>query len=250
MGSSVLDIFFGSTQSKITAYAIFAAILAICITILLTRTDMTIGNRFLLIFFVILTLVPSIFLILFQITCMVSGGNSKERWWCWAYAWIIAVFIIIYCILIIVISFASLFTYNNAIDKVEIQETQNKMTPDNSNQYAKSIMETSHEVERFTEEVRQHQEQKKQALEKANQEVASGNQGVASGNQGIASANQGVAPANQVVAPANQGVAPANQGIASTPSDNQFTDYNTKQKFSNKLENVEAFALNDNYSLF
>ena len=56
MGSSLLDIFFGSTQSNITAYAILAAIIAICITILLTRTDMNMGNRFLLIFFVILTL--------------------------------------------------------------------------------------------------------------------------------------------------------------------------------------------------
>ena len=159
MGSSFLDVFFGSAQSNISAYAILAAIIAICITILLTRTDMTMGNRFLLIFFVILTLVPSIFLTLFQITCMVTGGNSKERWWCWAYAWIIAAFIIIYCILIIVISFASLFTYNGAIDKVEVHELNNKMSQENSNQYAKTIIETNNEVEKFANEYRQAQQQ-------------------------------------------------------------------------------------------
>jgi hypothetical protein len=162
MGSSFLDVFFGSAQSNISAYAILAAIIAICITILLTRTDMTMGNRFLLIFFVILTLVPSIFLTLFQITCMVTGGNSKERWWCWAYAWIIAAFIIIYCILIIVISFASLFTYNGAIDKVEVHELNNKMSQENSNQYAKTIIETNNEVEKFANEYKQAQQQSSQ----------------------------------------------------------------------------------------
>ena len=158
MGSSLLDIFFGSTQSSITAYAILAAIIAICITILLTRTDMNMGNRFLLIFFVILSLVPSVFLILFEITCMVTGGNSKERWWCWAYAWIIAAFIIIYCILIIIISLSSLFTYNNAIEKVEVHELQNKMSPDNSNEYAKKIIETRDEVEKFELQQRNYQQ--------------------------------------------------------------------------------------------
>lgn len=143
------DIFFGSTQSKFTAYAIMAAIIAICITIILTRTDMTMGNRLLLILFVILTLVPSIFLILFEITCMVTGGNKNDRWWCWLYAWIVAAFIIIYCILIIIISFTSLFTYNNAIERVEITENQNKMSPENSNDYAKSILETNNFIERF-----------------------------------------------------------------------------------------------------
>jgi len=143
------DIFVGSTQSQFTAYAILAAIIAICITILLTRTDMTIGNKFLLVFFVILTLIPSIFLILFEITCMVTGGNKKERWWCWAYAWIIAVFIMIYCIFIIIISFTSLFTYNNAINKVDMSEEHNKMSPQHSNEYAKSMIETTETLEKF-----------------------------------------------------------------------------------------------------
>lgn len=144
-----LNVFFGSTQSQVTAYAILAVIVVMCITILLTRTSMNIGDRFLLILFVILTLLPAIFLILFEITCMVTGGNSKERWWCWLYAWIIAVFIVIYCILIIIMSFSSLFTYNNAIDKVDLSEQQNKLSPENSNEYARSMIETKQVMERF-----------------------------------------------------------------------------------------------------
>jgi hypothetical protein len=159
------DIFFGSTQSQFTAYAILAAVIAICITILLTRTDLTIGNKFLLIFFVILTLVPSIFLILFEITCMVTGGNDKQRWWCWAYAWIIAAFIIIYCIFIIIISFTSLFTYNNAINKVELTETQQKMSPQNSNEYAKSVIETTATMEKFEADMINENKDKKEQKE-------------------------------------------------------------------------------------
>ena len=156
------DIFFGSTQSQFTAYAIMAAIVAICITILLTRTDMTLGNKFLLVFFVILTLVPSVFLILFEITCMVTGGNKKERWWCWAYAWIIAAFIILYCVFIVIISFTSLFTYNNAINKVELTDSQQKMSPQNSNEYAKAMIETTATMEKFEDAIKKEEVEKKQ----------------------------------------------------------------------------------------
>jgi len=143
------DAFFGTVQSQYAAYAIVAAIVAICITILLTGTDVPIGNRFLIVFFVIISLIPSIFLMLFELTCIVTGGTSTERWWCWLFAWIIAVFIIIYCIFIVIISFVSLFTYNNAINKVTISDNENKMTPQNSNNYAKTIIESNNQVEKF-----------------------------------------------------------------------------------------------------
>jgi len=140
---SLFDVFFGTTQSKYSAYAILAAIVAICLTVLFSKTDMTYGNRFLLILFILLSQIPFIFLVLFEITCIVTGGNKDERWWCWLFAWVIAVFIIIYCILIIIISLSSLITYNNAIDKVDIVETKERMTIENSNDYAMQLMETS-----------------------------------------------------------------------------------------------------------
>ena len=140
---SFFDVFFGTTQSQYTAYAILAALVAICLTVLFSKTDMSYGNRFLLILFIILSQIPFIFLILFEITCFVTGGNKNDRWWCWLYAWIIAVFTIIYCVLIIIISLSSLITYNNAIDKVDIVETKERMTVENSNDYAMQLMNTS-----------------------------------------------------------------------------------------------------------
>jgi len=147
--SDFFNIFFGSTQSQITAYAILAAIIAICITILLTKTDMNIGDKLLLIFFILLTLIPGVFLILFEITCMVTGGSKDKRWWCWLYAWVVAVFVIIYCILVVIISFSSLFTYNNAMENIEISETKNKMSPQDSNDYAKAIINSNEHKETF-----------------------------------------------------------------------------------------------------
>jgi len=140
---SFFDAFFGSIQSQFTAYAILAAVISICISIILTGTDMTIGNRFLLIFFVILAIIPSVFLMLLQITCMVTGGNKNDRWWCWLYSWVIAIFVIIYCVFVVIISLTSLFTYNNAISKVDMSEQNNKMSPENSNNYAKMMINTN-----------------------------------------------------------------------------------------------------------
>jgi hypothetical protein len=144
-----LNIFFGSTQSQVTAYAILAAIIAICITVLLTKTDMNIGDKFLLIFFILLSLVPGVFLILFEITCMVTGGSKDKQWWCWLYAWVVAVFVIIYCVIVVFISFSSLFTYNTAIEKIEMNENKNKMSPQDSNDYAKAIIKSSEHLETF-----------------------------------------------------------------------------------------------------
>lgn len=135
------DIFFGTPQSLYASYAILAAVITICITILLTGTDLTLGNRFLFIFLVVLMLIPSVFLTLFQITCMVTGGNKNSRWWCWLYAWIMSVFIIIYCVFVIIVSFTSLFTYTNAMNKVENADSQYKMNSESSNEIAKSMIE-------------------------------------------------------------------------------------------------------------
>ncbi len=134
------DVLFGTPQSLYASYAIIAALITICITAILIRTDLTVANRFLFVFLVILMLIPSIVLTLFQLTCMVTGGSKDERWWCWLYAWIVSVFIIIYCIFVIIISFMTLFNYNSAINKVEVQEKLTMISPSDSNDIAKSIL--------------------------------------------------------------------------------------------------------------
>jgi nitrogen fixation/metabolism regulation signal transduction histidine kinase len=147
------DAFFGSDQSQYTAYAIVAAIIAICITILLTATDIPVSNRLLIVFFVIISLVPSVFLTLFELTCIVTGGTEPNKWWCYAFAWVLAAFIIIYCIFIVIISLISLFTYNNAIDNVTETENKSRLSPEVSNNYAKQIIENDEkqakQIEKF-----------------------------------------------------------------------------------------------------
>jgi len=136
------DAFFGSDQSLYTAYAIIAAIISICVTILFTSTDIPIGSRLLMILFVVITLVPSIFLTLFEITCIVTGGTEPNNWWCYTFAWVLAAFIIIYCIFVVIISIISLVTYNKAIDSVNNDEEKNKVNPNDANNIAKQIMAT------------------------------------------------------------------------------------------------------------
>ena len=135
------DAFFGSDQSLYTAYSIIAAIIAICLTILLTATDIPIGNRILIVLFVIITLIPSIFLTLFELTCIVTGGTEPNRWWCHSFAWILAAFIIIYCIVVVVVSLVSLFNYNKAIYTVNNDEKKYKITDNDSDNYAKEIIQ-------------------------------------------------------------------------------------------------------------
>jgi hypothetical protein len=146
---ALYDAFFGSDQSLYTAYAIMAAIIAICITILLTSTDISIGNRILIVLFVIITLVPSIFLTLFEITCMVTGGTEPNRWWCYAFAWILAAFVIIYCVFVVIISLISLFTYNNVIDNVNEIEKKNKLSETATNNIAKEIINSDEEKKKM-----------------------------------------------------------------------------------------------------
>ena len=134
------DAFFGSEQSQYTAYAIVAAIIAICITILLTATDIPVSNRLLIVLFVIITLIPSVFLTLFELTCIVTGGTEPNKWWCYVFAWVLAAFIIIYCIFIVIISLISLFTYNNAIDNIKEIDEKSRLSKDVSNNYAKQMI--------------------------------------------------------------------------------------------------------------
>ena len=98
-------------------------------------------------------MIPSVFLTLFELTCIVTGGTEPNHWWCHAFAWILAAFIIIYCIFIVIISLISLFTYNNAIDNVKINEDNNRLSPEVSNDYAKKIIQNDEiktkQIEKF-----------------------------------------------------------------------------------------------------
>jgi uncharacterized membrane protein len=135
------DAFFGSEQTQYTAYAILAAVTAICLTVLFSASDISVGNRILIILFVIISVLPSVLLTLFELTCIVTGGTEPNQWWCSTFGWILAAFIIIYCSFIVILSFMSLFTYNNAVDEENKNDTKNKLPKIESDKYAKQIID-------------------------------------------------------------------------------------------------------------
>ena len=122
-----LKIFIGSAQSKYAAFAIIIAILAICASILFSNTNISLSQKLTFIFFIIIAISPGILLSLFEITCIVTGSGLKNNnWWCSVLAWIIAIVLIIYSIIIVISVLISLFSFNNAIVKLDEKELNEK----------------------------------------------------------------------------------------------------------------------------
>jgi uncharacterized protein YxeA len=140
------DVFLGSEQSKYAGIALFITILIICLAILFTSSKIPIEQRIVFVIFIIIITLPSILMTLFELTCIVTGGNYNTRWWCWALAWFLAVMIIFYCVLIIISLFISMTNYDLANERITEDIANNKVdeTTDNANanNYAKNIMKT------------------------------------------------------------------------------------------------------------
>lgn len=147
--TNLSDVFLGSEQSKYAGVALFITILIICISILLTSSKIAIEQRILFVLFILIISVPSILMTLFELTCIVTGGNYNTRWWCWLLAWVLAIIIIFYCIMIIISLFISMTTYDMANERISDDLINNKIdnTSDNTNanNYAKNIMNTYEE---------------------------------------------------------------------------------------------------------
>ena len=145
------DVFLGSEQSKYAGVALFITILIICLSILFTSSKIPIEQRIVFVIFIIIITVPSILMSLFELTCIVTGGNYNTRWWCWALAWVLAIMIIFYCVMIIISLFISMTTYDLANERITDDLVKNKIddTTDNTNanNYAKNIMSSSEEQE-------------------------------------------------------------------------------------------------------
>jgi hypothetical protein len=143
MGSRTIninDIFFGSEQSKYAGIALFMTIMILCVIILFSNSKIPIGDRFMFVLFILIISVPSILMSLFELTCIVTGGNLNTRWWCWLLAWVLAVIIIVYCIMIIISMLISMSEYDMANDRLDYSIEKNKMGKDEANLYAKKIM--------------------------------------------------------------------------------------------------------------
>ena len=139
--ASVFDYFVGTSQSKFASIAIFSAILVICLAILLSNSDISLGNRIGVVIFVILMSIFPVAISLFELTCIVTGGKNKPYDLCNIYAWVITIMIIFYCFILIVVAIISMFTYKKALDKIQVTEKMNNISKEDANTIAKNIVE-------------------------------------------------------------------------------------------------------------
>jgi magnesium-transporting ATPase (P-type) len=137
---NINDIFFGSEQSKYAGIALFMTILILCMIILFSSSRIPIGDRFIFVLFILIISVPSILMSLFELTCIVTGGNSTTRWWCWLLAWVLSVIIIVYCVMIIISMLISMSEYDMANDRLDYAIDKNKMNKEDADIYAKKLI--------------------------------------------------------------------------------------------------------------
>jgi hypothetical protein len=139
--SNVLgDVFFGTQQSRYAAIAYFITIAILCFAILFSSSGIPIEQRLLVVLFILVITIPSVLFSLFELTCIVTGGNRNTRWWCYWLAWFLSIMLIIYCLFIIISLFFSMASYDLAVSRIDEEET-NKISKADANEYAKDIMQ-------------------------------------------------------------------------------------------------------------
>jgi hypothetical protein len=137
---SVLDYFIGTTQSKYVSIAIFLVILTMCVAILFTNTDVSLGMRFGIVLFLILISIFPVAISLFELTCIVTGGKNTKYNLCNYYAWFITVLVIIYSFILIIMIISSMFTYKKAQDKIVMTDNMKKISSGDANKIAEKMM--------------------------------------------------------------------------------------------------------------
>ncbi len=142
---SVFDYFIGTTQSMFASIAMITTILVICLAILFMNTDVPLGTRFGIVFFVLLISIFPIAISLFELTCIVTGGKNTKYNLCNYYAWFVTFIIFIYAFILILMVISSFFTYAKAQDKVRVTDNMKKMTSGEANQIAENIMKENFE---------------------------------------------------------------------------------------------------------
>ena len=105
------------------------------------ESDYTFGKKIFAILLILLMLLPGLILTLVEITCIVTGAQNGKNWWCSLLAWVIAIFIFIYCIMILVTSVNSHYTYKTAGKKVSDYDKGKVMTQEEANDVAQVMLE-------------------------------------------------------------------------------------------------------------
>lgn len=136
----ILDYFIGTQQSKYASIAIFSAIFVICMAILFTNTDVPLGHRIMVIFFVFLMSIIPVGMSLFELTCIVTGSKNKPYNMCNIFAWVVAAVMIVYSIILIVSVLFSIFTYKKAIYKLELDDSSKIVSNEDADKIAKDLL--------------------------------------------------------------------------------------------------------------
>jgi hypothetical protein len=137
---SAFSYFIGTTQSKYASVAMILAVLMICFAIIFTNTDVPVGNRIAVAFFVLLMSIFPIAISLFELTCIVTGGKNTKYNLCGVFAWFVTILIVIYCFLLILVTLTSMFTYKKAYEKLEVSEKFTTLSKNAANEIAKNLM--------------------------------------------------------------------------------------------------------------
>ena len=141
MASKLVNAVIGSTQSKYAAIILSITVFLLCMSILFMESDYTLGKKLFAILLILLMLLPGLILTLVEITCIVTGAQNGKNWWCSLLAWVMAIFILIYCIMIIITSVNSHYTYKTAGKKVNDYNKGKIMSQEEANDVAEVLLE-------------------------------------------------------------------------------------------------------------
>jgi len=107
---------------------------------LFTNTDVSLSHRIMVIFFVFLMSIIPVGMSLFELTCIVTGSKNKPYNMCNIFAWVVAVVMIVYSLILIVSVLFSIFTYKKAIYKLEMDDSSKVVSNEDADKIAKNIL--------------------------------------------------------------------------------------------------------------
>jgi len=102
----LVQAFIGVPQSKYAAITILTAILTVCLVIIFSKDKIPLGQKLLIALVLFIVCIPSVLYILFQLTCIVTGGG-EDTWWCNVFAWILLAVIVVYAVIVVVMAIIS-----------------------------------------------------------------------------------------------------------------------------------------------
>lgn len=133
----------GVPQSKYAALAILISFTFSALTIIFGEMTIPIGYRLLGVLVLALVSLPSIFLLLLNITCVVTGDKNAR--WCGWWGWGLSAFIMFYSALVVIASVIVLVTK----PKVDVMSVTNSTTVVSTGGSAPSTADANKAAEHF-----------------------------------------------------------------------------------------------------